>query len=348
MRIRRGFTLIELLVVIAIIAVLIALLLPAVQKARDASHRASCQNNLKQIGLALHNFDHTYGRLPAALIHSGRYNNPDARPYEGPEVSYRGQPYRIYNHAGFVALLPYVEQDNLFRQYNYGFASSISSPYSIPTGLNPSNNPNPGVAEAFIKTYACPADTSPPPVVTANQPPFQQPNDSFYERRTARRGNYLFNTGHYTDYDRPYEETNTGYRGVFGNNGAASLSRIRDGTSTTLAVGESRQTHTSTAYGPYWGYGTHTAVHGRILHPSSTSAVPYSSINYPLGGALNPPLTDNRRYLQYAWQFGSWHAGGANFVFCDGSVRFLSERINYPTFFALATPEGAEVIGTDY
>src|SRR5262249_33010013 len=126
---------------------------------------------------------------------------------------------------------------------------------------------------------------------------------------------------------------------------AEEAARARDGNSNTLSVGEPRQQHTSSSYGPYWGYGTHTAVHGRILHPNTSNAIPYCSIKYPLGSYLG--LTDNRKYLQYAWQFGSWHPGGANFAFRDGSVQFLNDSIHYPTFFALATPEGAEVVG-DY
>jgi prepilin-type N-terminal cleavage/methylation domain-containing protein len=122
----RGFTLIELLVVIAIIAILIGLLLPAVQKVRDAAARMQCGNNLKQMGLALHNFNDVYGRLPAAIIHCGRSGS--RTPYQGPEVNYSGQPYKIYNHSGFVALLPYIEQQNLFNQYSYAFVACLSDP----------------------------------------------------------------------------------------------------------------------------------------------------------------------------------------------------------------------------
>src|SRR4051794_16801896 len=105
---RRGFTLIELLVVIAIIAVLIGLLLPAVQKARDAALRSHCSSNLRQIGVALHSYQNDLGRFPAAKIHSGAAGLGQAN-YVGPEANYSGQPFKIYNHTGWVALLPYVE-----------------------------------------------------------------------------------------------------------------------------------------------------------------------------------------------------------------------------------------------
>jgi prepilin-type N-terminal cleavage/methylation domain-containing protein/prepilin-type processing-associated H-X9-DG protein len=326
----KGFTLIELLVVIAIIAVLIGLLVPAVQKVREASNRASCSNNLKQMGLALHNFDNTHRRLPAALIHSGRYNNPNNRPYEGPEVSYKGQPYAVYNHSGFVALLPYLELDNLWKQYNYQLVGSPSNPYGLRLGPSPKPNPNDDVAATYVKIYTCPSDENPPPVVTRN--PYT-PSD-FYTMVSARRSNYLFSTGAYTDYDADWSNTSRMYRGAFGNNGAASISQgIHDGTSNTIAIGESlQQAHNgSTIFGPYWGTGTHTAVHGRGYYSNFTP-------NYPYGTCAT--AADEK--CTYAWGFSSNHSGTTNFVFLDGSVHGIKDSINPAVWVAICTPDGGE------
>ena len=330
---RPGFTLIELLVVIAIIAILIGLLLPAVQKVREAAARMSCQNNLKQMGLALHNFADVYGgRLPAALIHSGRYNNPNNQPYMGPEVNYRGQPYQIYNHTGFVAMLPYIEQSNLFRQYSYAFVGSSSSPYGIAIGPDGASNPNRIVAQQPIKIYTCPSDQNPAPQVT-----YQPFTTTFYERDATRRSNYLFNTGAYTDYNADWGNTATYARGAFGNNGAASITNMIDGTSNTIAIGESTQIHTSSAYGPYWGSGTHTAVHGRGYYSNYTP-------NYPYGSCSG----NSYRKCTYAWGFSSLHTNTTNFLFCDGSVKGIPNTINYLVFRYLGTPEGGEVVSNTY
>jgi prepilin-type N-terminal cleavage/methylation domain-containing protein/prepilin-type processing-associated H-X9-DG protein len=329
----RGFTLIELLVVIAIIAILIGLLLPAVQKVREASQRMSCQNNLKQMGLALHNFNDTYQRLPAALIHSGRYNNAANTPYQGPEVNYKGQTYAVYNHTGFVALLPYIEQGNLFKQYNYGYAGSTSSPYGIPTGPDgPSgyaSNPNRAVANTYIKIYTCPSDENPGPT------PSDTPGTTnFYERYQTRRSNYLFNCGATTDYNADWSTIGVGSRGAFGNNGAIGIGRVSDGTSNTAAIGESTQLHTSSSFGPYWGSGTHTAVHG---YYGGANFVP----NYPYGTCSGSTV----KMCTYAWGFSSKHTGTTNFVFLDGSVRGIADGMDGATFLAILTPEGGEIIG---
>jgi len=376
---RGGFTLIELLVVIAIIAVLVGLLLPAVQKVRAAAARMSCQNNLKQIGIALHTFaDANQQRLPAAMINSGRCNvggGTAGSNYKGPEVNLQATygagttaaTYRVFNHTGFVALLPYIEQDNLFKQYNYQQISNGSNPYAQTMGPDPSGNTNRIVGSQPIKTYTCPADENPAPVVVATNPA-----GDFYERGVGgtfpgvARSNYLFNTGYYTDYDRDYSNLATWARGPFGNNGAASIASILDGTSNTIAIGEAtQQLHTSTSFGPYWGAGTHTAVHGRILQytpglvqqsggvgPTTCGGpscgvnycIAYCGINAPNNKMITPTATGTSANYTYAWQFGSRHTGGANFVFLDGSVRFLSDSIDYVTVFqAIATPEGGEV-----
>jgi len=342
----KAFTLIELLVVIAIIAILIGLLLPAVQKVREAAARMNCQNNLKQMGLALANFDGVHSRLPAAMIHSGRYNSTTAPPYEGPEVNYKslGQAAGtrlVYNHTGFVALLPFVEQDPLFKTYNYQYASSLSSPYSLPVGPSPSGNPNHAVGGTFVKVYTCPSDENPGPVINAGA----GNTADFYERTSARRSNYLFNTGLYTDYDAPWASmTAPAYKGPFGNDGAAAIGRIPDGTSTTIAIGESTQIHTSTSFGPYWGYGTHTSVHGRGWYNVSNGQGFDFVPNYPYGACAG----STTKKCTYAWGWSSKHSGVTNFVMLDGSVRGIRDGISAPTFGALCTHEGGEVISNNF
>jgi len=344
---RSAFTLIELLVVIAIIAILIALLVPAVQKVREAAARTQCLNNLKNLGLACHNFHDVYKRFPAALIQSGRYNSTAQKPYEGPEANYKGQPWQVYNHTGFIALLPYIEQGPLHKQYNYGFVSSSSNPYNISLGADPNPNPNRIVASTYLAVMNCPADAMPAPKVTDTPR-----TTNFYERDDFRRSNYLFSTGIYTDYDAPYELTSTQWRGAFGNNGATSLTRMKDGSSNTICIGESKQIHTSTAYGPYWGAGTHTAVHGRGIWNSSappTAARECGKPNYPylFDVACTNPVSTNTslRWQQYAWGFGSSHTGVTNFVLCDGTVRSVADNVAWDTWYAICTPEGGEAFG---
>jgi len=330
----RGFTLIELLVVIAIIAILIGLLLPAVQKVREAAARMKCQNNLKQMGLALHNFNDVYGRLPAALIHSGRYNNAANRPYEGPEVSYKGQSYAVYNHSGFIALLPYIEQEPLFKKYNYQLVGSPSNPYSLPLGPSPNPNSNDDVAAANIQIFNCPSDVTPPPV--ENRAPYN--GADFYTMVSARRSNYLFSTGAYTDYDANWTNTSPSARGAFGNNGAVALANVPDGTSNTLGIGESLQKwhNGSTVFGPYWGTGTHTSVHGRGYYQDFRP-------NYPYGTCA--PNTGSTRRCTYAWGFSSNHSNITNFVMLDGSVKGITDGVDPVTWAGLCTPDGGEILG---
>jgi len=350
---RRAFTLIELLVVIAIIAILIGLLVPAVQKVRQAAARASCQNNLKQMGIALHAFHDVKNRLPAAIIHSGGHlasAAPNAPRYEGPEVNYSSQPqYVVYNHSGFIALLPYIEQENLFKQYNYQFvgssrrvlpAATSTAPEPI-LGPDPTPNPNRIVGSTYIKIYSCPGDEKPPTVTSTDAR-----TNANYERENTRRSNYLFNVGNNLGSSGPWAASARNLRGPFGNNGAASLQTIPDGTSNTIAIGESKQIHGSSHYGPYWGNALHTAVSGRIGVSVSPTHADYNcwKPNYPFyaPNGCRPSTNQSLWTLQYAWGFGSYHSGTTNFVMCDGSVRSIADSISTPAWIALGTSHGGE------
>ncbi|MFG0335245.1 MAG: DUF1559 domain-containing protein [Maioricimonas sp. JB049] len=312
LRIRRGFTLIELLVVIAIIAILIALLLPAVQQAREAARRSQCKNNMKQFGLALHNYHDTHGVFPPALISSGRCN----------PSSYSQCPstLEVLNTTGWVLLLPYLDQSPLYNQYNFSLPSSISSPYGRPlAGGVTTSDANRPVYSQKLAVFLCPSDDLAGEVVNSSA----NNSGSFYERNDVARSNYLFATGAYTDYNPSYNvyRTSTQDLGAFGNDGATTIGFIKDGSSNTIIVGEARQQSTSTSYGPYWGAGTHTCCHGRT---------PRNNERY---GAINYDNAQNGSGLQYAWQFGSHHIGGGHFLMGDGAIRFISENIDYRNVF---------------
>lgn len=174
----------------------------------------------------------------------------------------------------------------------------------------------------------------------------------FYDRVNARRTSYLFCVGYHTDYDNPYgfyKNTlgNTVRLGAFGNSGAARLRDLTDGTSNVALVGEAwggAQYKTSTNYGPWGLKGIHTCCHGRVI---STTAVtnPAAFTPYAAQWHINADYAGNGTHKQYAWGFGSGHTGGAQFLFGDGSVRFLSQNMLYQTFVLLNYIRDAQVVG---
>src|SRR5581483_10709941 len=296
-----GFTLIELLVVIAIIAVLIGMLLPAVQKVREAANKATCQNNLKQIGVALHDYHDANNGLPPAKINSGSAWDKSQANY------YPGRPFKVYNHSGFTQLLPYIEQGQLYLQYDFSFPACNSSWSSYPgyyplTGCNEydlanypngvDGTPNATVVGTRVKTYECPTDPGHFPN------PVSRPGYLCYAETNGRRSNYLFSTYKATDYTPDYSAGRSD-AGMFGTNGAARFSQVADGLSNTLAVGESRQEHCDAAYGPRWGSGVHTSVHGIVR--DSRYHINYPCGTDPLCGSL--PASDRRAKLQDGWGF---------------------------------------------
>jgi prepilin-type N-terminal cleavage/methylation domain-containing protein/prepilin-type processing-associated H-X9-DG protein len=361
-----GFTLIELLVVIAIIAILIGMLLPAVQKVREAAARTQCANNMKQMGLALHNYSTTYqGKIPAGVIHAGWLGAVPTSFYKGPEVNYQGQAqYTVYNHSGFVALLPYVEQGNVYALYSYANIASTANTVGGTLGGNPNpGNTNiltsgggaiPGVRATYVKIFVCPSDELPPTVIGSGT--------GAYENTGAIKCNYLLNAGNYQDTVGGTATWNASYagmmnakqnRGTFGHNGAADFTNIKDGSSQTIAIGESKQSHVTGTNGgqggnngPFWGVGSEGAVLG-FTGPSNQILNSLTGIWTPNRKQMGACWDNQNQQCQLEGGFGSWHTSVSNFLFCDGSVRQVSDGVDANMFQAAGTPNGAEAIPID-
>jgi prepilin-type processing-associated H-X9-DG protein len=192
---------------------------------------------------------------------------------------------------------------------------------NAPAGVNGTTNAQ--VVGSRVSVYECPSDRSPPAVV-------QGGGTGATARTNARRSNYLFAYFTATDYDSHLDRNP---RGPFGGNSRTRIADITDGTSTTIAIGESQQIKSTANFGPYWGSGARTAVYGHVGNASY-------HINFPFAACPDRP----GMMCQGAGGFGSYHPGGANFVFCDGSVRFLPETMPFVTFRDMNSMNGGEVI----
>lgn len=284
-RSRRAFTLVELLVVIAIIGILVSLLLPAVQAAREAARRMQCSNNLKQIGLALHNYESSHKKFPVGSWQSN-FISP------------------------LVGALPYLEQGNNYAQWDFGL--SYSDPY------------NADVSSQHIATYLCPSMNIPRevPLVAANE--------------TGGPSSYLLCEG--TD---DYMQNGDGVFGLhwpgYGYvNPNRSFGDIPDGTSNTFFGGE-----TVYDYKDYmWTASTPYPYGGTVKHGTARWVVGYPKIS--LATTLKP---FNVHTAAAMGGFASMHTGGANFVYGDGSIHFLSDSIDVIVYNAAATRDGGEVPG---
>jgi prepilin-type N-terminal cleavage/methylation domain-containing protein/prepilin-type processing-associated H-X9-DG protein len=313
---RKAFTLIELLVVIAIIGILIALLLPAVQKIREAAARIQCANNLHQLGLAAHNFHDSNNRFPSAVnipytVPVANGNCPTA-PIPGKYISF------------FQALLPYVEQGPLYNTFDfthdqYTNAATLNSP-----------------ANQIVKTYLCPSDAA--------------PQHTTYTTTTGvtyyfAANTYVANSGIVGFYTSSMDQT-----GIFYINSSVTMTSISDGTSNTLMFGERNRIDPNLDV--VYGHGNPPQADYFEEHSGWAWTNSLPGFDY-LGGATQPinwkfpAVTSDPGFVfedQRFSTYGSGHTAGANFCFADGSVHFLTQSVPVVVLAQLSTRAGGEVI----
>jgi prepilin-type N-terminal cleavage/methylation domain-containing protein/prepilin-type processing-associated H-X9-DG protein len=302
-RCRRGFTLIELLVVIAIIAILIGLLLPAVQKVRQAAARTQCTNNLKQMGLAMHNYHDANQAFPPGYVAAGAYDDGATDTAPG-----WGWP---------ALLLPYLEQDNLFRQIN------LAQPVAASPAI-----------QVRVPTYLCPADSPPPGA-------FGLSDATGTLVALAAPSSYAGTVG-----DDSSDCADPTGNGVFYRNSRTRFGDITDGTSQTVMAGDRAWADTQ---GIWAGAPSGAVVRAGARNPWPKATAPAPVFVLAHNNWVNIK-TDADGGLD---DFSSYHTNGVNLLFADGSVHFIgsitADGPQRRAFWALGTRAGGEVIqGLDY
>lgn len=301
---RKGFTLIELLVVIAIIAILVALLLPAVQQAREAARRSTCKNQLKQIGIALHNYHDTYRVFPPGYIH---------------RVGAGGQE----NKWGWAAhILPFMEQGPLYEALEISNGNNDLDDFDGPNGL---------AGTTVIEAYRCPSDVA------------EDKNSRRGNRSTSNYvANYMADIGDVADVggvNQPNSPTShTDRDGMFAANTKIRFRDIVDGTSNVIGVGERAWELNDGNNGQVgcdagvWPGANAGNANGNHEFNTTSNAAKGSAVLAVTGAGINATnvFGDNAvNHNACAIGYSSLHRGGAQFVMMDGGVRFISENIDY-------------------
>ncbi|WP_437227875.1 DUF1559 domain-containing protein [Planctomicrobium sp. SH661] len=302
---RRGFTLIELLVVIAIIAVLIALLLPAVQQAREAARRSQCKNNLKQMGLALHNYEGTHTVFPPSAT-TAVSAAAGVWAYSADSTSSS-----LHLHSFASLILPYLDQTAISNNINYNMPSLHSSNYEM--------------ASKIIPTYLCPSFSGSSHASTDPNAGGKYPAGQRWAiRNYAAMGSTDVTT------------MSTAPNGVIYPGKSTKIRDVTDGTSNTIMIVETRDQDAAV-----WIDGSAASlVATTLVDPPSVCSInktpyqPYSSVT-PYGSVTIDAL----------YGPSSQHTGGAHHLLCDGSVRFISQNVSGELYQAITTRAGNEVVG---
>jgi prepilin-type N-terminal cleavage/methylation domain-containing protein/prepilin-type processing-associated H-X9-DG protein len=353
-KMRRAFTLIELLVVISIIAVLIALLLPAVQAAREAARRSQCTNNLKQIGLAMHNYHSTHGTFPLGGTVAPAYSNTYTTSWG--------------TWSAHALMLGYLEQAPLYNAANFSWATVMGPGWLI----------NTTVSNSIVGAFLCPSDGQSPNPVPANS------------QWSGRLNNYYSSVGTTLGYQGQADTTGV-FTQAFK---AYGIQNITDGSSNTIAFGEAvvgpdSGQYQSTGRFAMFRNGTNVpppSVAGSLydantnftgvvtdLQTCQAASLSLTILNqddkgerwapddggFTLFNTIVPPSSTQYTFACCSFttssgcddglyeNSNSMHPGGANFVFADGSVHFLKSSINIRTYWALGTRANGEVISSD-
>lgn len=305
-RTRTGFTLVELLVVIAIIGVLVALLLPAVQTAREAARRSSCTNNLRQLGVGAHIFHDTHLRLPAGTV----WEPAAGGNQKGSESTW------------LTHLLPYIEQANLYQtgDFNQGF------------GQGTPTHPNNRISSTFLKVTKCPSDVN--PVIIC----------SWGTAVVWARGNYVANNGIGPMTETTTIDVNSRPQGVFMLQSKSRFADITDGTSNTVFVSELLNSPGNDWRGvmhyPEGSLYHHNQTPNSPVPDEFRQGMCLSILRAP---CVPTSTSWNPKRITLAAR--SLHPGGVMVLLGDSGVRFVSNNVTLATWRALSSPQGGETLG---